>query len=346
VNTSDSPIVRAISIGVNAPNPHNTQAWKFRTLSDLQTLLYVDEKRLLPETDPPFRQIHIGCGCFLETLTIGATGIGYESKIDYFPEGFYGQDEVGKKPVAKVSLNKATGSGRDELYDYVLPRQTNRKIHQGSEMVTDPELESLKKSYDDKSVELTSMNDRTEMRPFLDIFFKAMKIECRTHRTYEESRIWFRFNERQRAEKRDGLSAPQTGVEGFRKRFMEWYLDNGNPARWHSERSINAYLSAFKKGIESSQGLVFLKTATNTQLDWIKSGRAFARVGLAASRMGLYLHPYSQVLQEFPEMKQLQTEFNQQIGVRGEEKIQMAVRIGRAAPSYYPYRRNIDSFPK
>ncbi len=269
----------------------------------------------------------------------------YDSVIDYFPEGNYGQSEVGKMPVANISLKKAPGSGKDELLDYVLPRQTNRKVYHGTEAVSDAELSSLKKSYDDDSVTMISMNDGAEMRPFLDIFYKAMEVECRTHRTYEESRIWFRFNEKQRAEMRDGLSAPQTGVEGLRKRFMEWYLRNGDPSRWHSERSINTYLSSFKKGIESSPGLVFLKTPTNSQLDWIRSGRAYARVGLMATKLNLYLHPYSQVLQEFPEMNQLRTDFNQLIGIRGEEKVQMAVRIGRANLPYYAYRRNVESFP-
>ena len=344
-DSSDSPINTVIAIGVNAPNPHNTQAWKFRNLSDVQTLLYVDVNRLLPATDPQYRQIHIGCGCFLETLAIGARGMAFDSTIEYFPEGFYGQEGVGKKPVAKVSLSRAATPVRDEQFDYVFQRQTNRKNYRGpTVMVSDTEFASLQKSYNDDSVRLIWMNEAKEMRPFLDIFYKAMEIECRTRRVYEESRIWFRFNEKQRAEKRDGLSAPQMGAEGLTKRFQEWYLNNGNPSRWHSNRSINAYLGSVKKGIESSQGLLFLKTATNNQLDWIRSGRAYARIGLAATKLGLYLHPNSQVLQEYSEMTELQTEFNRLVGIEGEEKIQMAARVGRADRPYYAYRRNIDSF--
>jgi hypothetical protein len=347
VDTSDNPIDKAIGIAVNAPNPHNTQAWKFRNLSDLQTLLFVDERRLLPATDPPARQIHIGCGCFLETLSIGATGIGYDSVLDYFPEGFYGQDEIGEKPVAKVSLVKPAYARKDELYDHIFQRRTNRKNYAGPRMmVSDAELESLQKSYNDDSVKLVSITDLKEMRPLLDIFYKAMEVECKTRERYEETRIWFRFNEKERAKKRDGLSVPQLGIESLRKRFLEWYLNKGNPSRWFSKTSISRYLGLVKQGIESSQGLVLLKTQTNNQMDWIRTGRAYARVGLAATKLGLYLHPYSQVLQEYPEMKELQTEFDRLVGIKGEEKIQMAVRIGRASPSYYAYRRTLDSFPK
>jgi hypothetical protein len=51
------------------------------------------------------------------------------------------------------------------------------------------------------------------------------------------------------------------------------------------------------------------------------------------------MHPYSQVLQEFPEMTELQRQFNDLMGVAGEEKIQMAVRLGKAPTPYYSYRR-------
>jgi hypothetical protein len=91
-----TPIDRAIALGCNAPNPHNTQAWKFRNTSELQTLFYVDESRLLPSTDPPARQIYIGCGCFIETLSVGATTLGLTTTVEGFPEGTYGLDEVGK----------------------------------------------------------------------------------------------------------------------------------------------------------------------------------------------------------------------------------------------------------
>ena len=70
-NDFKAPALKAIALGVNAPNPHNTQAWKFRLHSDTTFTLYVDESRLLPATDPTTRQIHIGCGCFLSVMQAG-----------------------------------------------------------------------------------------------------------------------------------------------------------------------------------------------------------------------------------------------------------------------------------
>ncbi|NJL13992.1 MAG: hypothetical protein HC913_13955 [Microscillaceae bacterium] len=85
-------IHKGIAYGLAAPNPHNTQAWKFKILNEAEMLFYVDEQRLLPQTDPDTRQIHIGCvgcGCFIESLKIGMASLGYATAVHYFPEGHY-----------------------------------------------------------------------------------------------------------------------------------------------------------------------------------------------------------------------------------------------------------------
>ncbi len=343
VDASVGPIDRAIAYGCNAPNPHNTQAWKLRRVSDVQTVLYVDETRLLPATDPPARQIHIGCGCFIETLAAGASTMGYGTTVEHFPEGLYSLDEVGRKPVALITLTQQPNTGQDDLASYIYMRQTNRRPFEETPL-SDEEFAELARSVADERVQLVSINDRGRMKPLLAIFESAMVIECEARHLFEETRIWFRFSEQERAQKRDGLSLPQTGITGLRVPVLEWYLKHGDPKRWHNKRSVDAFLKVFRRGLASAQGLLLLKTATNTQPDWVRAGRAYARIGLAASKLGLFMQPYSQVLQEYPEMVQLQREFNRLLGVSGEEKVQMAVRVGRGPTPYYTYRRHLDSF--
>lgn len=338
-----TPIDKAIAYGCNAPNPHNTQAWKLRNTSDLETVLYVDKTRLLPATDPLARQIHIGCGCFIETLSIGASTMGFRTAVESFPEGTYGLNEVGMKPVARITLIPDAETQPDELADHVYARQTNRRPFHGGAPVSDRQFADMEKCVRENDVQVIGINDRARMEPLLEIFDRAMTIECQTFHLWEESRVWSRFNERDRAEKRDGVSLPQMGVVGRLLPLQEWYMKQGDIRRWNSKLSINAYLKVFRAGLASAKGLFLLKTATNTQEDWIKAGRAYVRAGLAAARLGLQMHPYSQVLQEFPEMADLQRRFNDLMGVTGEEKIQMVVRLGKGPTPYYSYRRDEES---
>lgn len=338
-----TPIDKAIAYGCNAPNPHNTQAWKLRNTSDLQTVLYVDKARLLPVTDPPARQIHIGCGCFIETLSAGASTMGFETAVETFPEGTYGLSEVGMKPVARITLTPAAETQPDELSGYIYARQSNRRPSPRGAPVSDQQFAEIAKCVRESDVQVIGINDRARMEPLLAIFDRAMTIEVQTRHLNEENRVWGRFSERERAEKRDGLSLPQAGVVGPTLRLQEWYLKHGDIRRWNSKPALNATLKVFRAGLASTQGLLLLKTATNTQQDWIKAGRAYARASLAATRLGLQMHPFSQVLQEYPEMTDLQRQFNDLMGVTGEEKIQMAVRLGKGPAPYYSYRRNEES---
>ena len=269
--------------------------------------------------------------------------MGFETAVESFPEGTYGLNEVGMKPVARITLTPAAEPQPDELSDYLYTRQTNRRPSPGGAAVSDQRFAEIAKCVRESDVQVIGINDRARMEALLAIFDRAMTIEVRTRHLWEETRVWTRFSERERAEKRDGLSLPQAGVVGRLLPLQEWYLKHGDIRRWNSKSSLNASLKVFRAGLASAEGLLLLKTATNTQQDWIKAGRAYVRASLAATRLGLQMHPYSQVLQEYPEMTDLQRQFNHLMGVTGEEKIQMAVRLGKGPTPYYSYRRNEES---
>jgi hypothetical protein len=337
------PIIRAIAWGIQAPNPHNTQAWKFRPVSDTGALLYIDERRLLPVTDPPARQIHIGAGCCIETLAVGMSSEGYQTDVELLPDGPHGVEEVGRKPVARIELRPGPVTRPDELADAVGRRQTNRKPYTGP-LLTDAEADQIRASVPPGTVEVLTFNEPGAMRPLLDVFYRACEIEITSRRLYEETRIWFRFNEAQRRAHRDGLSVPQVGIDGLKRRLVEWTLRDGDPQRWFGRRTLSSTLKTLRRGIDSARGIVLLKTATNGQVDWLDAGRAFARAHLGLTQLGLTCNPYSQVLQEYPEMAVLQGQFNELVAVRDPQKIQMAVRVGRAEHAYPAPRRDPGDF--
>lgn len=332
------PILRAINVGITAPNPHNTQAWKLKITSPAEMTLFVDEKRILPITDPPARQIHIGQGCFLELLKIGAKQIGYDADIKILPEGEYKLEDIGKKPVAKVKLTPSKNN-TNPLYEFVKQRATNRAVYVG-EFITGEEFSKLKELGKPENSELIGILGESAIMPYKDIFFEAMKLESLTYKTNEESRIWFRFNDREIQTKRDGIALPDQGLSGFTRWMAETFFMGPEPEKFHDKKGLEIFLSRYREKIDSTKGIVYWKTKTNTQKDWILTGMDYARFHLAVTSLGLKMHPFSQALQEFPEMEKERAKLELLTGVTGKEKVQMIVRLGRSDYRYFTPRRN------
>ena len=337
-----TPALKAIALGINAPSPHNTQSWKFKILNNEEFLFYVDENKLLPATDPPSRQIHIGAGCFLETLSIGVTVLGYKALANYFPEGYNSVADFGKKPVAKIKLEKSSEI-KNELSDYISLRQTNRRIYSGN-IVSESLYNEVKSLAGNLSSHLQFINEPSSMSPYLDLLYEAMKVETLTYRTSEETRKMFRFSEKERAEKGDGISIPQMGYSGMIAGFAERSLKDGDEKVWHSDKSNNSGLEHFKKGLDSAKGIVFFISDKNDFIDWIESGRDFIRFALASTKKELYLHPCNQAIQEYEEMKEIRNNLDKMLGTTDTQKIQMIARIGHSSTPYYSYRRELKNF--
>ncbi|MCB1303462.1 MAG: hypothetical protein KDK37_04270, partial [Leptospiraceae bacterium] len=136
------PILIVLNAGISAPNPHNTQAWKFKVHSSMSAVLYVDEDRVLPATDPTYRQIHIGQGCFLELASIAAGALHMELNITLLPEGYSLPRDLGRKPIAKLELKPATEQRSDPLAAMIGKRHTVRSAYDGP-LITESELTQL-----------------------------------------------------------------------------------------------------------------------------------------------------------------------------------------------------------
>jgi len=338
-----SPVMKAITYGITAPSPHNTQSWFIDTISDTEMLLYV--KHLLPETDPPARQIHMGAGCFIELVSVGMSKEGYETKVEYLPQGDYSINtyKIAEKPIAKITLAKSNDVKKDVLYDFIYQRGTNRRPYKGK-MITKDEFKEMKCLMGTFHSELIFITGKNEMKPYLDIFSKAMEIETRTKATNEETRRMFRFSEKERVEKKDGISIPQMGYSRMIEKIAEKSLNNGDSITWHSEKNIKATMKGINKGIYSSKGIIIFKTKTNTKLDWIKSGRDYVRYNIVIAKIGIVTHPYNQVIQEYKEIEELQKKYRTMLKLKGEEKTQMIVRVGRAKPTYKSWRKKPEDY--
>ncbi|GBF50433.1 hypothetical protein LPTSP4_19580 [Leptospira ryugenii] len=350
----EEPILNAILYGITAPNPHNTQAWKFKIVNPEEMLLYVDETRLLPITDPSTRQIHIGQGTFLECLAIGASSMGYEARFTFFPEGSYAKKDIGKKPIAKIKLVPqrngldvrfpilSKANSQDSLFPFLEKRRTVRSQYEG-DLLQKKELDSILEDAKPKHSELISILEENGIQVVIRQAMDAMRIETLNVRTADESRIWFRFNDKEIQTKRDGIALPDQAVTGFQRWMLESFFMGPEPEKFHNKTGVSQFLAAYEKKIQSAKGILIWKTQSNGFEDWVKVGRDYVRFQLAAEKNGFVIHPMSQIVQEYQEMDELRKSFEAQFQIGKQQKIQMIARIGRSEYKYFTPRRELKS---
>lgn len=89
---------------------------------------------------------------------------------------------------------------------------------------------------------------------------------------------------------------------------------------------------------------VWITSKGNSRAAQIQAGRAYVRLCLRATAVGLSLHPFSQALQEFSEMREQFTQMRKATECGRDETLQMFARVGRAEPQPHAPRRPIESF--
>ena len=115
----------ALAHAILAPNPHNRQPWLVDLPGTDEIVFYADTTRMLPATDPPNRQITVGCGAFLELLNLAACKRGLRADMAIWPEG-EPQPLLDQRPIARIRLVPDATIKPDPLFRQILKRQTNR----------------------------------------------------------------------------------------------------------------------------------------------------------------------------------------------------------------------------
>ena len=327
---------RFLSYALLAPNPHNRQPWLVRLDGEDALTLYVDLQKLLPATDPLDRQIVIGCGTFLELLSLAAAEEGYGAEITPFPEG--AGDVTGRldaRPIADVRFLPDAATP-DPLFAQVLARLTNREVYDARDV--EPEkLVALTATGSVFGVTASACGNDTLAAKLRDLTWRGHEMESLTDYTMQESIDLMRIGPAEVSKHRDGLTleGPMMGLGKLIGAVSREALADQNSAMFLQG------LDMFRDRAESARAFVWLTNGGATRDSQIDAGRAYMRLTLEAARQGLAIHPWSQTLQEYPEMSALFTEVHNLIG--GGERLQMLVRTGYARPVPPAPRRGLDA---
>jgi len=320
---------RALSYALLAPNPHNRQPWLVRLEGRDALSLYLDLDKRLPATDPFDRQLVLGCGTFLETLSIAAAQDGYATKITAFPEGDP-RPRLDKRPVAHVEFTPRAATP-DPAFAYVQARRTNREVYEPRD-VAPPALVALAAAGTGQGATAHAIGNTPDAAFLRDLTWRAHSIESTTRATWMESVNLVRIGPREVAANADGLAfdAPMLSALGMAGLVTRAQLAD------MTSTAFTSGMSMFEKCAASARAFAWITNDGTTRASQIAAGRAYARMALKATELGLAIHPWSQALQEYPEMASLYRQVHDRIG--GGQRLQMLVRVGYA-PSVEPAPR-------
>jgi hypothetical protein len=324
-----------------APNPHNRQPW----IADLREAgrihLVCDGDRLLPETDPFGRQILIGCGAFLELAVIAAAQRGLSVKVELFPAGSPADRELPRgSRVATLVIGEPGSAQADPLFAQITRRHTRKTAYASGRALPEALVRSWGETASRFGLRGGVVAGDAAMDPIRRITREAYEIEAVTARTWLESARLMRIGPGAIATDPDGISMNSPMVRALHT--VGLFDPMEVPAR--GTTALQRVMDHWTP-YETGSGYLWLASPDNTRATQVASGRAYVRMHLLATAAGADMHPVSQALQEFPEMRGPREAVHRALGLDvATQTVQMLSRVGFATEPRGPSpRRSLES---
>ena len=351
VSGETDPRRRAVAYAITAPNPHNLQPWLVDLREANAITIYTDRERILPETDPFGRQILIGHGAFLELLVIALAEQGLTAQVTLWPQGELPavlndwRSQATERPIARLALSK--DGAADALFAQILKRRTTKTDFDTTKPVTAAALQTLLTSVSTPSIRMAGTVEQAKLPALRELCWQSAKVEILTPHTMMESVRLIRVGPTEILKHRDGITINSPFIRAVTAVGM---FDRSVPPPEGSSGYKNA-MARFEGHSNSSMGFVWMSTQGNSRSQQVNAGRAYVRMQLKATEIGLGIHPMSQALQEFVEMKPHYENAHQlMLGkpapkAASDETVQMFCRLGYSlTPEPASPRRELQKF--
>ena len=329
---------KIIGYGIYAPSGDNSQPWRFEAHESTGEIhLYNIPGKDNPVLNVGQRGSYIAHGALIENMLIAASHLGFKADLQIFPKGLADLTAIIKFSEAEPK--------NDQLFPYIQERTTNRRPYKNIPL-TEAEKEVLTAaclSFSDCELKLIEGQENLKMTS------KAMSVAEKVFlETKELHKLLFHsvFFDPERNKK---------GESGLYIKTLELPL----PAQlifkiinqWPIMKFFNLF--GFSRLISKINASIYAASASHGAIiaedrdeNFINAGRAFQRVWLEASRLGLALQPVTGViflaqrLEKMPDslLSEENTELVRQaaqkiafiFGLRGNQVAAMTFRIGRA----------------
>jgi hypothetical protein len=325
-----------LSYALLAPNPHNRQPWLADLRRDGEITLVCDKARLLPETDPFGRQILIGCGAFIELAVIAAAERGVRVQVEAFPDGEPGSKELpGGYVVARLILMPDATLQRDPLFTQIRRRRTNKNVYDNTRQLPTSLWQEFKSSAATHGLETGEIIDAARKEQMQKLTRDSFITEMTTSRTWLETAHLLRVGPAEIKQHRDGI-----GIMGAMARVLNSVgmfdrFETPLPGSTGYKRVMERWLP-----FETGSGYLWIASRGNSRLSQVLSGRVYVRSHLQATAKGVEMHPLSQPLQEFAEVRPQNIAIYPLLGLNpADYTLQMLARVGYSLAPAQPTPR-------
>lgn len=342
--TADVDVRRwLLSYAILAPHSHNMQSWFVDLGTPNEIVLNCDLSRLLPETDPQYRQIMMSHGTFLEMLDLAARERGLRADITLFPQGAFGSRQVDVRPVARIRLTPDAAVQKDPLFSQILQRHTNRNAYDMARRVAVGAWQAMAQAVKPDTLRFgfVDSNQPAPLAAHRRIAAEAWRIELSTPRIVMETYKVLRVGAMEVAAHRDGLAL----LDPMVVLMSRVGLFDRSKAPGPDDYATTSQIKDFENKLNATPGFLWMVTSGNDRVTQINAGRAYARVQLAATGHGVSMQPLQQALQEYPEQARPYADIRSLLDApEPAQTVQMWARVGYASPVGPAPRRRLKSF--
>lgn len=279
-------IEQPLHAAILAANPHDTQPWLFEVHNQSITV-YADRARNLGPFDPFRREMHLGIGAAIENLVRAAGVDGYSAYVRPVADRL--DNSPGPQPVVAAHITMDPGApGRDELYEAIPDRHTNRGPYREQALAVGA-LRSLAQLANSERVRVAFMRDPKARNDLAALIVGATQRIVDDPEMSAASAHWIRTGRRDIQEHRDGITLDAAGLSPATVMFGKFMPDLGASTQ-------DSYWLANTRDTQVHApvlGILLVKDRLDMAQS-IDAGRAWQRLHLAATAMGIAAQPLNQ----------------------------------------------------
>ncbi len=315
----DDIFIKIVRSAVKAPSSHNTQPWLFAKEDDGLSIT-PDFSRSLPVADPENRELFISLGCAAETAMIAAGFYGYNAELNL--------DLLENQGSIRIILTMNDNSEQPELFSFINFRQTTRKPYD-NKLIPSQDLEILKATASEAGGNIRFYIGQNEMQQFSPFIAEGNAMQMGNPKFKSELIKWMRFSEKEAMQKGDGLYSACSDVPSMGRMLGSFVLKNFVTAKSESRRLL--------KQLEKTAAVALFTSPNNSFGDWIKTGMAFQRFALTATKLNLS-HSHLNSPCQIPEVR---NKMKSALGLKGEFP-QLIICLGYSQKMHFSFRRRIN----